>query len=62
MLVFSGADNFATDLPKILRLLPAHRADPHATLDNGKSALVLAKERNHPAAAEFLAAQSAASA
>jgi uncharacterized protein len=46
---------------EILRLLLAHGADPHAKSDDGKSALALAKERKHSAAAEFLSAQLAAS-
>ncbi|HEY2119052.1 MAG TPA: ankyrin repeat domain-containing protein [Candidatus Acidoferrum sp.] len=38
----------------IIKLLLTHGADPAATTDDGKSALALAVERNHPAIADYL--------
>jgi len=40
---------------EILKLLVSHGADPNATTADGKSATALATERNHPAAADYLA-------
>jgi ankyrin repeat protein len=39
---------------EIVKLLLAHRAELHATTNDGKSALALATERNHPDVAEYL--------
>lgn len=43
----------------IAKLLLAHGADLHATTNDGKSALDLAKERNHPQVAALFQARSA---
>ena len=44
---------------EILKLLLAHGADPQATANDGKSALTLATERNHPEAGALLQSRSA---
>ena len=44
---------------EILKLLLAHGADAAATANDGKSAIAIATERNHPHVAEFLRSRAA---
>jgi len=54
--LLTAAANGRLDIAKFLL---AHGADPHATTNDGKSALALANERNHPEVAALFQARAA---